>query len=160
MRRPMESSKIHLTKRKMKEIKFRAWDKKQNLMIHPNRDLDLCMQLSGKLFYSRNPLDGHLIAFANKNFILMQGTGLKDRNGVEIYEGDILSVETWYDNPDLYRTGVLAEVAWSDISCGFKLYPMTNTPSNIYDFNEDDKYTIVGNIYENPNLLEETSKTK
>ena len=58
----------------MREIRFRAWYKSDALMID-------------------NESFGGSIPFSNTNYILMQYTGLKDKNGKEIYEGDILQDE-------------------------------------------------------------------
>ena len=62
----------------MREIKFRAWDNKQNKM----RNDGFSIYYDGSIQFADS--------IESKDFILMQYTGLKDKNGKEIYEGDIL----------------------------------------------------------------------
>ncbi len=82
----------------------------------------------------------------HKDYILCQYTGLKDKNGKEIYEGDILKVS---------RTPVPWYVGW-DIKKAkycFLYYPEGTPAFNITTTNMK-KYEILGNIYENPELLD------
>lgn len=92
------------------------------------------------------------------NDILMQCTGLKDRNGKLIYEGDI--VNQIYEDEKIYK----CEVVYNN--CSFQLKHIENknkncinTPMYCYAINYLGHYTekkleIIGNIYENPELLE------
>ena len=70
---------------------------------------------------------------------VLQFTGLKDKNGKEIYEGDILSDEGWNN----------VVIKWEDAQ-SFSL--SEEYGQYAYDF------TIIGNIYENPNLLQDSTK--
>ncbi len=86
------------------------------------------------------------------NVELMQYTGLKDKNGVEIYEGDIVSIQYDNDQPTIH------EVVWCGIDYpAFDFQPQLNCECNGFSHYHNDPDTIVeviGNIYENPELLE------
>jgi len=106
----------------MREIKFRAWD-------------GLRMTLTGISF--SNSTGSVLIP---PRWILMQYTGLKDKKGKEIYEGDIVKGKFMY------------KVEWYHLGRWYVI-PLSNrgfchTP-DIWN-----EYEVIGNIYENPELLE------
>ena len=88
----------------------------------------------------------------NNDIHLMQSTGLKDKNGKEIFEGDIVQFEDCYIETEfLYvNTGI---VEWSQGS-----FTITNRESVRMEDLLDGEFldvTIIGNIYENPELLED-----
>ncbi|MGP4073812.1 YopX family protein [Piscibacillus sp. B03] len=116
----------------MRDIKFKVWDKQQKVMLDWEHILD------------RPDLQEFLL-FADKedNFYspLMQYTGLKDKNGTEIYEGDIYKAKMTILKTD--TTTVSIEVV-EDIR-----------NDNVYYY---DEVEVVGNIYENPELLKEEVK--
>ena len=76
---------------------------------------------------------------------LMQSTGLKDKNGKEIFEGDILK-------SNKYITSVFYERGAYHVK--FRKTPNTTVIMNVISFIEKYKTKIIGNIYENPELLE------
>jgi len=124
----------------MREIKFRAWDKKNKKMV-------VVWQIDwndkGEIEYVNRNND-------TSNFILMQYTGLKDKNGREIYEGDI--VRGAGIKPKIYT------VEWLDIYGGFaflddeKAIPACEVPVLFCE--------VIGNIYENPELINENETRK
>lgn len=118
----------------MREIKFRAWDKESKKMATWE---ELQVALDSNISWSE----------ISNLMILMQFTGLKDKNGKEIYEGDIFQ-EGYYDKvkPILY----IVEWREKDASFGWKqIVPVLTENFKIKDTK------IIGNIYENQELLKE-----
>ena len=124
--------------------KFRVWDK-----------LDKEIYEVGEIHWSRGEFDfiGDGITFKRDadEVELMQSTGLFDKNGKEIFEGDIVQFEDYYEVSDsLYINKGIIE--WCQ--GGFHV---TNRDSVLMeDLLDGDSLdvTIIGNIYENPELLE------
>lgn len=117
----------------MREIKFRAWDKDLNKMDYK---IEIC--IAGKAY-----LNSYLNSIDN----LMQYTGLKDKNGKEIYEGDIVE-----GKPPEFVNYVKGEVKYGGLAFSFVgenlFYTVTN--QSVKQLNEIE---IIGNIYQNPELL-------
>jgi uncharacterized phage protein (TIGR01671 family) len=134
----------------MREIKFRAWNKEENEMIP-----DAFNYWDWGL--------GNLLS--DPRFVVMQYTGLKDKNGKEIYEGDIIKVNI-YDNPTSihkkYRGTILCTVEFRESFGGWYAI-MINDPSTegtgifslgtAYVTTKPKELEVVGNIYENQELL-------
>lgn len=117
----------------MREIKFRYWCRYECEM-YPKAYMEEHMDLA---FMSE------LLEAAQKRYILMQYTGLTDRNGIEIYEGDIIQ-------EDLDSWGI---VVWNEEHAMFSVYMQNVGPNEMLsDFTKGGK--IIGNIYEHPELLE------
>ena len=129
---------------KQREIKFRVWDKFQN------KFLDHSCYFNSKDFNEFTAFDRYFKC-DEEGCILQQYTGLKDKNGREIYEGDIVQ----YNRRSSYD-GINFEVKWSEDNWGWVLVSKNKdylvnerTPEGYrYEFIE-----IVGNIFENPDLL-------
>ena len=127
----------------MREIKFRAWDKETSNMIDfKSDDIDLftlCIGDKGWYISFYNHEDDEMF-YDNpmKRFILMQYTGLKDKNGKEIYEGDIVKYS-------IFWTSVVKFEGIDDPEMGDTIGMGYNTK---YEYGE-----IIGNIYENKELL-------
>lgn len=82
-----------------------------------------------------------------------QYTGLKDRNGVEIYEGDIVLVSDW---TSVYASDYKGTVCFKrgQWVVSYEKYGCEKTPKLFFDDFSDRKTTIIGNIYDNQELLE------
>lgn len=124
--------------------KFRAWDKEFKEMVHVNA-LVFDEQVIKATYQN-----GNIVKEDVKNYELMQSTGLKDKNGKEIFEGDILAIETY--------EGILnVNIFWDRKHALFMFESKKyNEKDLLAELVEDNTYPfeIAGNIYENPELLE------
>lgn len=91
----------------------------------------------------------------SKQFILLQSTNIRDINDKEIFEGDIVSFRT----VSRYRKhgGIKAEVMWAEEGCWYPFCDGTYTQDEQGDWFTTD-FEIVGNIYDNPEILNNTPK--
>lgn len=118
-------------------LRFRAWLKKEQKM---DNEIDHISWLEDELYCIGDGITYMVLA---EDLVLMQSTGLKDKNGKEIFEGDVVSIDT--DEFDLLFVKYESGIYWlmDDEECVEHL-------SDYYKY-----VSIVGNIYENPELLEE-----
>ena len=124
----------------MKEIKFRAWDG-VDYMSNP--------------FTLHDIQDGKIEFTHDEKIVFMQYTGLKDKNGVEIYKGDIMLIKERGANYPLKYI-----VVFNEPELGFRLRwegRYKETDSGFYDKkisqSSYEVFEIIGNIYSNPELL-------
>ncbi len=118
----------------MREIKFRVWDKVQNIMRTDLLSLSVNDALGKTIFFREG---GYL---NQENAEIMQYTGLKDKNGKEIYEGDVLK----WTHPD-----------FQDKKVEHKILKMLDIRKSLM-IEPDCRMgwiEIIGNIYENPELI-------
>jgi len=140
------------------EIKFRAWDKRYKEMTHDVGvlkghawDIRLVktrmvpLELTAAAFEAINKL-------AQEDIILMQYTGLKDKNGKEIYEGDIVKSDTGQGAVEWMYSGWYAHGAGENKDENIFLWALNNQLGN--------ELEVIGNIYENPELLDEKTKVQ
>lgn len=120
-----------------REIKFRAWDKEGKKML----EMSVSTNYQPHFLQDLKSFGGGFRELFDPDLELMQFTGLKDKNGKEIYEGDIVKDFDWEER--------LCEVAFNGWSWRLK-----NIQSGWWkDWSSD--LEVIGNIYENPELLEE-----
>lgn len=120
----------------MRELKFRAWYKSEKKMIYNiQNEFEERIELG---------MDCFADYLKNDDFVIEQSTGIKDKNGRNIYEGDIVSKH----NSDL--KGVVKQVKDGQ----WAIY-WNNVPDGYYVlFKYSNLCEVVGNIHENPELLE------
>jgi uncharacterized phage protein (TIGR01671 family) len=136
---------------KMREIKFRAWDTEVKTMYSDLKYLP--------------PFK------CNENeeiWVMMQFTGLKDKVGKEIYEGDIIRT---YEYNDSWDDGAIGDVTWDNERAQFRFnWKILLVKSGEKDFRDpisticsssaynsdrsEGEIEVIGNIYENPEILE------
>lgn len=138
----------------MRNIKFRAWDKEKSTWYEPIHEaykgnlFELLVSFKGDLVTSTISGLQHDSMFPNR-FELMQYTGLKDKNGVEIYEGDIVKCTQRGES----KNGVV------NFKKGmFNWEYDVGAISWLHKANKDWNGEVIGNIYENPDLLKGDNK--
>lgn len=152
----------------MREIKFRAWLKELEEMIPAEQVIGIVLEpidenltLDRILKYSHLPLKGGFTIDGenSENYILMQFTGLCDKNGKEIYEGDVFRYEK---HPAyLLDTFVSCFIWGNEFGCfGYnvqvEIIGEMFSPLSIHDELKHDFLShieIIGNIYSNPELI-------
>lgn len=131
----------------MREIKLRAWNKKYSFMFdnHIVFPSDNCNFYYDVDLHPERPEHRSLTPGKTgiTDILIMQYSGLKDENDRELYEGDILT-----DN-----LGQILQVKFED--CAFRLVFKNSFGAwtNIRDHRDAYKMQLIGNIYENPELL-------
>lgn len=132
----------------MREIKFRAWIKLLNKMLS-HEDLNKTLKNLTKIEY----ITGIFLPL-NSDVEVMQYIGLKDSNKNEIYEGDIVKIE------DYFGDDIIGRVIYDETTAGYVF--KKGTKKSYFLMGLDLKgyvHYVIGNIYENPELLEEVMKT-
>ena len=116
-----------------KEIKFKAWDDKKLQSIDGHPELGDILQGKGGW----------------RNLTIMQYTGLKDKRGKEIYEGDVIKREPCVVYGDSEHNP-LTVVGWMN---GTYCLIEKGVPIDTLESNNEEDMEVIGNIYKNPNLL-------
>lgn len=130
--------------------KYRAWLKQYNVMVDDVSDLTF---FEGNLkFIGRRTVGGVSFQYSIEEIELMQSTGLFDKNGKEVFEGDILEVtdkHSWLEVVSYSQEKAM--FVTEEINREFKV-----PESPLYDLLDSTflKFKVIGNIYEDPESLE------
>lgn len=131
-------------------IKFRAWDKIANKMYSPK-------SFKRRHYGLNYQTDSVELSFSGmehaEQVLLMQYTGLKDRHGVEIYEGDIVRLTDDWDNESVHKVEYCAEYDYP----AFDVKPHIDAESNgLSHFMATGEIEVIGNIWEHEELLSDS----
>lgn len=140
-----------------REIKFREWDSvREEFMPGHGLSYSKRAEYDNEVGFRFEHMESDE-DWADGHRVLEQFTGLKDKNGKEIYEGDVLYFESvWcvgdeYDPREEEHTGFVKyrpDYASYVVNCNGKIYPLEELTSF-------DGYSVQGNVHENPELLED-----
>lgn len=122
-----------------REIKYRIWirDWAGGRMVNEG----FAINENGKVYFKADESDMYILGYRGKqDRVVMQFTSLKDKNGKDIYEGDILNIDNMKVPVEFYNGAFVVR------------YFSIPTTSYLSVFDSSD-IEIIGNIYENPNLL-------
>jgi len=132
----------------MREIKFRAWQDGQ-MLTQPLAGVYGAKRLFGLLYEDTE---------------LMQYTGLKDKKGKEIYEGDIVTLEEddskeYLNEPMYLNYGDVCSIQWSETNLAYYLMPLDESVEEqqmdyFGSWSGWNWIKVIGNIYENPELTD------
>ena len=124
--------------------RFRAWDKENKKMI----DVDILNWNNGEVDFIG---DGITFMLKANDIALMQSTGLTDKNGKEIFEGDIVKVTDGDERTNFPDGGIGTICGLDEI---FMWYIDGQVHNGLFDISQEYYIEVIGNIYENPELLE------
>lgn len=127
-------------------FRFRAWDKQDKELIYEAENTYDCQSYNGHTIWHDNFA---CLLDDEERYTVEQCTGLKDKNGKLIYEGDIVKRHSKYSEEE---KDVILQVEWN---CKGGRYITTDKKHDNWFFSMFDyEYEVIGNIHENPELLE------
>lgn len=131
-----------------REIKFRGWSLETETMIYPDKNgwyTDVFRHANGYLQTVQLAT-----VVKDERLVALQFTGLKDKNGKEIFEGDIVECKSW-------RSKFVVVFEYGMFRCRNIEKGREESKVSLATFKGEVSCEIIGNIYENPELLEESA---
>lgn len=130
-----------------REIKFRAWNFKDKKMFSAEDMAEDQMTIlpTGNFINVHGVSTKLSVIYPHESMLPLQYTGLKDKNGKEIYEGDVTNkgIVRWFD-----------DLVWDSSGSQHPGFYFDNYGSELdWHLGFDDAIEVIGNIYENPELL-------
>lgn len=129
-----------------RQIKFRAWDEENEKFFYTDdgHGFEFCL----------SPIAGNYVTKLTDETLLdsdiswQQFTGIRDKNGKDIYEGDIVKDK---DDEAFNSKGLIYQIKWNNLYASFGLFHQDSCKYS--DLILVSEMGIIGNIYENPELL-------
>lgn len=142
----------------MREIKFRAWNTLDGKWLSDSKTINMALDWAN---IGLEVQPGGKFSISHDGLVLMQYTGLEDKNGLEVYEGDILRWPNYHGDPKPCKNCGHVEHD-KDLIC--QVVYKNGAPHHdgnewaddrLAQFEGDDvlEVEVIGNIYENPELL-------
>lgn len=128
-------------------FRFRAFDKQDKELIYEAENTYDCQSYNGHTIWHDNFA---CLLDDEERYIVEQCTGLKDKNGRLIYEGDIVML----DDTDIFENPIKTIVRWAEENACFGLFSSHNLYYGFSSY-ERGNFEVIGNIHENPELLED-----
>ena len=133
-------------------FRFRAWDKS----FQKYRENVIVSTINEEITVYERLVNGNTLLIPSAHVVLEQCTGLKDKNGRLIYEGDIIKITGDVMTIGLKYMDCLFKVIWEDNGFWFEMLD----ENDCLGFCEYWEYEVVGNIHKNPELLEGKNENK
>ncbi len=159
----------------MQTIKFRAWDNVAFQMYHPGEEDNIVFALEDNGIVATDITQEEEEFQTLHHLEYMQFTGLHDRNGKEIYEHDFIELHQFLFDGEEFENELIGEVIYNPGACAFSLTNIKHEGVKSYmGYREDEdcgsvpmfdfyglheeSFTVLGNRFENPELLKEETK--